>query len=77
MQVSQEAGKVVWYSHLFKNFLQFVVTHTVKGFDIVNDAEAVYSQQKKDLELTVAYCQHSLDHRKTRRIPEKHLFLLH
>ena len=31
---------MVWYSHLFKNFLQFVVTHTVKGFDIVNDAEA-------------------------------------
>ena len=39
IQVSQEAGKVVWYSHLFKNFLQFVVTHTVKGFDIVNKAE--------------------------------------
>ena len=37
--VSQEAGKVVWYSHLFKNFLRFVVTHTVKGFGIVNKAE--------------------------------------
>ena len=37
--VSQEAGKVVWYSHLFKNFLQFVVIHTVKGFCIVNEAE--------------------------------------
>src|SRR5574340_282733 len=32
IQVSQETGKVVWYSHLFKNFLQFVVIHTVKGF---------------------------------------------
>ena len=31
-QISQEAGKVVWYSHLFKNFPQFVVIHTVKGF---------------------------------------------
>ena len=38
-KVSQEAGKVVWYSHLFKNFLQFVVIHTVRGFSIVNEAE--------------------------------------
>ena len=30
---------VVWYSHLFKNFTQFVVIHTVKGFGIVNKAE--------------------------------------
>ena len=28
---------MVWYSHLFKNFPQFVVTHTVKGFDVVNE----------------------------------------
>jgi len=39
IQVSQEASKVVWYSHLFKNFPQFVVIHTVKGFSIVSDAE--------------------------------------
>ena len=39
IQVSQEAGKVVWYSHLFKNFPQFVVIHTVKGFSVVNKAE--------------------------------------
>ena len=39
IQISQEAGKVVWYFHLFKNFLQFVVIHTVKGFGIVNKAE--------------------------------------
>ena len=32
-------GKVVWYSHLFKNFLQFVVMHTVKRFSIVNETE--------------------------------------
>ena len=38
IQISQEAGKVVWYSHLFKNFPQFVVIHTVKGFSIVNEA---------------------------------------
>ena len=39
IQVSQESGKVVWYSHLFKNFPQFVVTHTVKSFSIVDKAE--------------------------------------
>ena len=39
IQVSQEAGQVVWYSHLFQNFPEFVVVHTVKGFDIVNKAE--------------------------------------
>ena len=39
IQVSQEEGKVVWHSHLFKNFPQFVVIHTVKGFSIVNEAE--------------------------------------
>ena len=30
---------VIWYSHLLKNFPQFVVIYTVKGFDIVNKAE--------------------------------------
>ena len=30
---------MVWYSHLFQNFPQFIVTHTVKGFGIVNKAE--------------------------------------
>ena len=39
IQISQEAGKVVWYSHRFKNFPQFVVIHTVKGFRLVNKAE--------------------------------------
>ena len=37
--ISQEAGQVVWYSHFFQNFQQFVVIHTVKGFGIVNRAE--------------------------------------
>ena len=32
IQVSQEAGQVVWYSHLFQNFPEFIVIHTVKGF---------------------------------------------
>ena len=39
IQVSQEAGQVVWYSHLCQNFPQFIVIHTVKGFGIVNEAE--------------------------------------
>ena len=39
IQVSQEAGQVVWYSHLFQNLPQFIVMHTVKGFGIVNNAE--------------------------------------
>ena len=39
LQISQEVGKVVWYSHLFQNFPQFVVIHTVRGFVIVNKAE--------------------------------------
>ena len=37
--MSQEAGQVVWYAHLFQNFPQFIVIHTVKGFGIVNKAE--------------------------------------
>ena len=39
IQISQEAGEVVWYSHLLKNFPQFVVIHTVKGFSIANKAD--------------------------------------
>ena len=39
IKISQEEGKVVWYSYLLKNFPQFIVIHTVKGFGIVNTAE--------------------------------------
>ena len=39
IQISQEAGKVVWYFQLLKNFSQFVVIRTVKGFSRVNEAE--------------------------------------
>ena len=39
IQISQEAGQVGWYSHLLKNFPQFIVIHTVKCFDMVNKAE--------------------------------------
>ena len=39
IQISQEADQVVWYSHLFQNFPQFIVIHTVKGYGIINKAE--------------------------------------
>ena len=39
---------MAWYSHLFKNFPQFVVVHTVKGFGIVNEA-------KVDVSLELSY----------------------
>ena len=39
IQISQEADQVVWYSHLSQNFLQFIVIHTVKGFETVSKAE--------------------------------------
>ena len=39
IQISQEAGKVVWYSCLLKILPQFVVIHTVKGFSTVNETE--------------------------------------
>ena len=39
LQVSQEAGQLVCYCHLLRNFPQFIVIHTVEGFGIVNKAE--------------------------------------
>ena len=39
IQISQEEGKVVWYSHILKNFPQCVLIHTIKGFGVVSEAE--------------------------------------
>ena len=39
IQVSQDKGQVVWYTHLLKNFPQFIVIHTVEGFGIVSKEE--------------------------------------
>ena len=39
IQISQEAGQVVWYCHILKNFPQFIVIHTVKGFGVVSKAK--------------------------------------
>ena len=54
IQVSQEAGQVVWYSHLFQNFPQFIVNHTVKGFGIVNKAEIDFGGAPKSLQMVTA-----------------------
>ena len=43
IQISLEAGQVIWYSHLLKNFPQLVVIYIVKGFSIVNEAEVDFS----------------------------------
>ena len=42
---------MVWYSHLLKNFPQFIVIHTVKGFGIVNKAEIDVRNRFKGLDL--------------------------
>ena len=39
LQISQEACQVVWYSHLLKNFPQFILIHTVKCFSVVSEVE--------------------------------------
>ena len=60
IQISQEAGQVVWYSHLFKNFPEFVVIHTVKSFGVVNKAEVDVF-----LELSFFFYDHSQCFRRT------------
>ena len=40
IHVLQEAGKAVWHSHVFQNFSQFVVIHTIKSFSIITEADA-------------------------------------
>ena len=49
IEISQEAGQVVWYSHLFQKFPQFIVIHTVKGFGIVNKAEIDVFQELNNI----------------------------
>ena len=45
VKVKSLSCEVVWYSHLFKNFSQFIVIHTVKGFGVVNKAEVPVFQK--------------------------------
>ena len=49
IQVSQDASQVVWYSHLFKNFPQYIVIYTVKSFSIVIVTE-LESDDRKEME---------------------------
>ena len=50
IQISQEAGQVVCYSHLFQNFPQFIVIHTVKGFGIVSkDDTTLMAESEEEL----------------------------
>ena len=46
IQVSQEAGQVVWYSHLLQNFSQFIVIHIVKGSGIVKNRNLLKKYRK-------------------------------
>ena len=55
IQVSQEAGQVVWYSHLFQNFPQFLVIHTVKGFGIVMYGCESWTVKKAECRRTDAF----------------------
>ena len=49
IEISQEADHVVWYSHLFQNFPQFIVIHTIKGFGIVIKIRSSLSYQRPPL----------------------------
>ena len=60
VQVSQEAGKMIWYSHLFYNFPQFVVIHTVKGSSIVSEAEVDFFFLEFSLLFLTYFTEHSI-----------------
>ena len=54
---------MVWYSHLFQHFPQFIVIHTVKGFGVVNKAEmdvflelSCFCDDPADVDKTFTYC---------------------
>ena len=53
IQISQEADKVVWYSHLLKNFPQFVVIYTVNGFGIIDKARVDVLEEEGESEKEV------------------------
>ena len=53
--VSQEAGQVLWYSHLFQHFAQLIVIHTVKGFGIVIKAEIYVFLELTEIRLIIFF----------------------
>ena len=77
IQISQEAGQVVWYSHLFQNFPQFIVIHTVKGFGIVDKAEidvflelSCFFQYPADVDNITLSLKHLEKEEKVGKIPQ-------
>ena len=80
---------MVWYSHLFQSFPQFIVIHTVKGFGIVNKAEIdVFLElscffKVYYIEILFQVVPRSLKIQeeavltKSKKVPENHLFLLY
>ena len=58
IEISQEAGQVVWHSHLFQNFPLFIVIHTVKGFGVANKAE-VDVFLEVSCKVYIGYCENS------------------
>ena len=62
MEISQETGKVAWYFHLFKNFPQFIVIHTVKGFGVVNNKEVdVFLELSCFFDDLEVHCSHTVE----------------
>ena len=62
IQISQEAGQVVWYSHLFQNIPQFAVIHRLKGFGIVNKAEVdVFLELSCFFDDLEVHCSHTVE----------------
>ena len=68
IQISQEAGNVVWYSHVLENFPKFVVIHTVKGFNVVSEAEYMFFWNPLALFVINAFLDMSGDMNWTRKI---------
>ena len=71
IQVSQEAAKVVWYSHLFKNFPQFFCDP---------HSQRLWCSQWSEVDVFwefSCFFYNPMDHRKSKRVPEKHLLLLY
>ena len=76
IQISKEAGQVIWYSHLFKNFPQFIVIYTVKGVGVINKAEVDVFLELYFFDDPMAV-GNLISGSKSKRVPEKHLLLLY
>ena len=77
MQISQEAGLVVWYFHLFQDFPLFVVIHTVKGFNVDNEAEVGAFLEFSSFFYDPADVGNLISGSKSKRVQKKNLLLLY